>query len=340
MKKEFFLISILIVMSTFFVGCSRQKTPLTKTGVYFDTVISITLYESNSSKLIDECFEIAKSYENLFSKTIPESDISRINNSNDWVQINKETFDLIESTFKYEELSGGKFSVVCGALVDLWDIPGRSAILSNNIDTVDNKSLQLDHFLPTDAEIKKSISLCGHDKINMDPSTNSVRINTNGASLDLGAVAKGYIADKMKEHLVACGVESGIIQLGGNVLTIGNNITKDDGLYHIGITKPFSDSNEVITSVATADESVVTSGNYQRYFEYNGKIYHHIIDLTTGYPADTSLNSVTVVCSSSTEADIMSTVLFLSGKNKGAELVDSLNLTNVVFIDSNNQILE
>lgn len=314
-------LTILILLLLALTSCKQARTPVTKTGLYFDTIISITLYEKNSSELIDECLSIADKYDKLFSKTNPDSDISKVNSTTDWTPINQETFDLITSTFKYEDLSRGKFSVMCGALVDLWDIPKRSASL------------------PSSKEIENAIRLCGKDTLDVDSSTTSVRINTVGAKLDLGAVAKGYVADKMKEYLISQGVESGIIQLGGNVLTIGNNPTKESGLYSIGITKPFSNDGEVITTVTTEGDSVVTSGNYQRYFEYGGKIYHHIIDLTTGYPADTGLNSVTVICDSSTEADIMSTILFLSGKEKGIEFVDSLNLTDAIFIDNENNII-
>ena len=334
MKNLKILLSTIII-STFLISCNQVKAPITKTGLYFDTVISITLYDSNASKLIDECFNIADKYEKQLSKTIPESDISKINNSFDWVIVSKETYDLVEKTLEYEELSDGKFSVVCGALVDLWDIPGRSAYIEDpNLDTYSNTTV-----LPSSQEISEALKLCGKDKMDLDSNTHSIRINTKGAKLDLGAVAKGYVADKMKEYLISQGVTSGIIQLGGNVLTIGKNPTKDNGMYSIGIAKPFSDDGEIITAVSITDESVVTSGNYQRYFEYEGNIYHHIIDLTTGYPADTGLNSVSVVCSSSTEADIMSTILLLSGKEKGAELSDSLNLTDAIFIDDSNNII-
>lgn len=351
MKKHTILLTIILFILIIFSGCKQAKAPVTKTGLYFDTVISITLYESNSSKLIDECFNIADNYEQLFSKTIPESDVSKVNNSTGFVKINKETFDLITNTFQYEEMSNGKFSVMCGALVDLWDISGRSAYVDTaNTSSTPNKTKSFnksakseaiynpENIIPSSKEIEHAISLCGKDKLDIDSANYSVRINTPGAKLDLGAVAKGYVADKMKEYLTSQGVESGIIQLGGNVLTIGHNPNKEDQLFTIGITTPFSDNNDIITTVKTSGESVVTSGNYQRYFKYEGQIYHHIIDLTTGYPANTKLNSVTVVCDSSTTADIMSTVLFLSGKEKGAELSDSLNLTDVVFIDDNNNI--
>lgn len=324
-------------------GCRKVKTPITKNGLYFDTVISITLYEDNSSELIDECFALATEYEDLLSKTIEGSDVTNINASapsdtnseSDFVKINPETLYMIEKAIEYEDLSNGKFSVMCGALTDLWDISSKVGY--------DDKNIPDDMVLVPDATaIEEAKSKCGKDTLEIDHENCAVRINTPGASLDLGAVAKGYIADRMKEYLLSKGITEGIIQLGGNVLLIGNNPTKDSGLYSIGITKPFT-ANDVITVVNEADKTIVTSGNYQRYFKLDDKVYHHIIDLTTGYPADTGLNSTTIVCSSSTEADILSTVTFLLGCEEGIKLIDKLNSANddykIIIIDNKNDII-
>ena len=347
MKKT--VLSLLLIIALTFVGCKQSKTPVTKTGVYFDTVISITLYEKNSSRLIDGCFKIADRYEHLFSKTIVDSDVSKVNSSyNQWISINEETYDLISRSLEYERMSDGRFSVMCGALTSLWDVSGKSDAVSSTVPGSESSSEQ--SIVPTESEIKTVKKLCGMSTLDMDENTHSVRVNTMGAKLDLGAVAKGYIADKMKEYLVSKGVTSGIIQLGGNVLLIGENPTKPDGFYNIGISTPFYGTdmqlsdNEVITAVSEKDTSIVTSGNYQRYFEYNDRIYHHIIDLTTGYPADTGLNSVTIITDNSCDADALSTVCFLLGKEKGANLLDSLNSSNVniisaVFVDSKNQVV-
>lgn len=338
-----FVISIILCISSLHVaGCQKAVSPVTKTGVYFDTVISITLYDKSSSEMIDDCFDIADRYEKLLSKTLAGSDVYNVNSANTkWVQIDKETYSLIQSSLIYEDLSEGRFSVMCGALTDLWDISGKSSLEYDS----ENKAINP---VPSEEEIDVAKSLCGNDKIDFDDASHSVRINTEGARLDLGAVAKGYIADKMKEYLVSKGVNSGIIQLGGNVLLIGENPVKDDGYYHIGITKPFADESSegsVITAVSEKNTSVVTSGNYQRYFKYNDKIYHHIIDLKTGYPSDNGLNSVSIITDSSFEADALSTVVFLLGKESGEKLINSLNgksgkLIKAIFIDSNNNIIE
>lgn len=348
MKKT--ILSLLLIIALTFAGCEQSKAPVTKTGVYFDTVISITLYEHNSSRLIDDCFKIADKYEQLFSKTIADSDVSKVNTSyNQWVDINEETFDMIARSFEYEKLSGGRFSVMCGALTSLWNVSGKSDSVSSTVSDSESSSEQ--SIVPTKSEITTVKKLCGMNTLDMDENTHSVRVNTLGAKLDLGAVAKGYIADKMKEYLISQGVTSGIIQLGGNVLLIGENPTKQDGFYNIGISAPFYGTDmqfsdeDVITAVSEKDTSIVTSGNYQRYFKYNDQIYHHIIDLSTGYPADTGLNSVTIVTDNSYDADALSTVCFLLGKEKGVNLLDSLNSDgecniSAVFVDSKNQVLK
>ena len=346
-KITLFVLCLLLV-----TGCAKYKSPVSKSGVYFDTLISVTLYEKNSSKLIDECFLLAEKYENLFSKTKEGSDVYKVNHSNSkWVKLDSETYSLIKSSLYYEDLSGGRFSVMCGALTELWDISGKSEA-ENNSESLslptnaksDARNNGKSISLPTSAKISSARSLCGKDTIELDDSTESVRITVNGAKLDLGAVAKGYIADKIKEFLISNGVTSGIIELGGNVLLIGENPLKEDSFYNIGISAPFSDdkeSTDIITSVKEKDTSIVTSGNYQRYFEYDGKIYHHIIDITTGYPVDNALNSVSVITKSSLDADALSTVLFLLGKEKGVKLLDSLSSNNdysAIFIDNENNI--
>lgn len=335
-KSIAYLTSLIIIISTL-SGCSQVKSPVTKTGLYFDTVISITLYEKNSSELIDECFKIAEKYENILSKTIADSDVSKINNSyNEYIKINEETFSIISEGLMYESLSDGHFSVMCGALTDLWDIGNKSSSPEN----VNKQAL-----IPTDEEIKAAISCCGANTIELNKEMCAVKIVKKGARLDLGAVAKGFIADKMKEYLLSEGVTSGIIQLGGNVLLIGNNPIKDDGLYSIGIAKPFSNDGDVITAVSEYDNSIVTSGNYQRYFEYGGKIYHHIIDLKTGYPSGSGLNSVTIICANSMDADIMSTICFLLGEEKSKDLINSLNESSeqnikAIYVTSDNELIK
>jgi len=330
-------------------GCSQSSQPeiISRQGVYFDTVISITLYDSSASaqKYLDGCFDIADNCENLFSKSIETSDVSRINNSDGKpVSVSQDTIDILKYSMKYSDASKGKFSVVCGSLTSLWNISEENP------------------YIPTDVEIEEALKHVGNDKIEINEENATVTLLDPQSSIDLGAVAKGYIADKMKEYLLENGIESGIISLGGNILVIGEkpsgNIssktntsdsvhsevkTSSKGTsssYTIGIQKPFSNSpQDTIAALKVTDTSVVTSGNYQRYFKKDDKLYHHIIDLTTGYPADTGLNSVSIICPSSVDADMLSTICFLLGEKDGVELIESLNNTDAIFVSDTNKIL-
>ena len=127
-----------------------------------------------------------------------------------------------------------------------------------------------------------------------------------------------------------------LINLGGNVLALGTKLDGSD--YNIGIQKPFDESGEPITSVKISDQSVVTSGIYQRYFQQDGKLYHHILDPKTGYPCENSLYSVSIITDSSLTADALSTTCFLLGYEKGMELINQLDDTDAIFITNDNEI--
>ena len=154
-----------------------------------------------------------------------------------------------------------------------------------------------------------------------------------GAALDVGAIAKGYIADRVKEYLEDQGVRHAVIDLGGNIQTIG---TKPDGSsYNIAIQRPFAKNGEAVTSVKIEDQSVVSTGIYQRYFETeDGTIYHHILDPATGAPCRNNLYSVTIITDSSLTADALSTTCFLLGYEESMNLIDQLENVDAVFITS------
>ena len=155
--------------------------------------------------------------------------------------------------------------------------------------------------------------------------------------LDPGAVAKGYIADRLKEYLVEHGVQSALINLGGNVLAIGGK--EDGGAFNVGIRDPFGGVADYAAVAAVTDKSVVTSGNYERFFEEDGVRYHHILDARTGYPSDRGVAGVTVITDSSLAGDILSTVLFLTGPEEGLALAESLPDTEALFITTEGEIL-
>lgn len=297
-------------------GCGNEE-PISKTGFYFDTVITITLYHASEASYIDDCFAMADHYEKLFSNTIPDSDISKINQSGETpVAVSDETVELLQIGLDYSEKSQGRFDITIGKLSSLWDF-------SNNQGTVPGQDL-----------IRDAKNTIDYHNVNIDG--NMVSLTNPDTMLDLGGIAKGYIADKMKEHLMDQGVSEGIINLGGNVLVIGDK--EDHSGYTIGIQYPFAETGEAIASMKLHDQTIVSSGVYERYFYADDRLYHHLLDPSTGYPYENELLSVTVICDHSVDGDALSTTLFAMGLEDGMDYVESLPDTEAVFITNDDQL--
>ncbi len=314
-------------------GCgwnqTSNKNSISKSGFYFDTIIEITLTDSEDSSALDHCFEMAAEYESLLSTEVPTSDISKINSHpGEFVEVDARTVEVLEQALYYCTLSEGTFDITIGALTDLWNIAQIAEICESEDNSV-SKSV-----LPSDQEIKELVKHVDYHNVEIKDQT--VRLNDAKAKIDLGGIAKGYIADQMKQYLNDCNITSGIINLGGNIITIGPK--KSGGEYSIGIQYPFRDANNVITSVLFTDASIVTSGIYERYFRVDDVIYHHILDPKSGYPVDTDLYSVSIVSDSSCDCDALSTIALSYGLNKGMELIESIDGVEAVFITSQYEI--
>ena len=292
-------------------GLLSDAEPVSNTGFYFDTVITITLYGGENSKYIDECFSLAEKYENLLSNTKENSEISQINDANgDFVTVSDETLRVLQKGLEYCELSNGLFDITIGGVSDLWDFTGEKNVV------------------PDEAKITEALKHVDYKKLKIDG--NKVALKDKDAVLDLGGIAKGFIADEMKEYLLSQGVTSGIINLGGNVLLIESK--PDDSSYVVGIEKPFY-QDQILGKLTLSDKSVVTSGVYQRYFELNDKLYHHILDPKTGMPLNNGLYSVTIISDASVDGDGLSTTCFLLGPEKGMELIEQINGVEAIFVD-------
>ena len=321
MKKRFTaLVCGAFLLCSAFTGCGQTDAQrITRTGFYFDTVISITLYGNDKETYIDHCFEMAETYESYFSPTREDSDVSRINQHvGEPVTVHPETADLIHTGISYYESSQGKFDITVGTLSSLWNFTGDEPTV------------------PSQEAIDQALSTIDASKVIVDG--DQVTLTTPGSAIDLGGIAKGYIADRMKEYLNGEGITSGTINLGGNVLVLGPKEGQEPETYNIGIQQPFADDGSSIASVRVTDESVVTSGIYQRYFEQNGTFYHHILDTATGYPCNNGLASVTIINDSSVDGDALSTTCFAMGLEDGLAFAESLPDTEAIFITTENEI--
>ena len=317
-----FLTSTLLA-SLLLTGCASTTTPISKTGLYFDTVITITIYDTEKESCLDECFALAEKYENLFSPTIEGSDVWNINHSNGQsVEVSDETTYLLETALSYCELTNGHIDLTVNTVSELWDFHAAEAA------SVDNTSQTVISRIPDSEAITKAVSHVDYHNLIIEG--NTVTLTEPEASISLGFIAKGYIADQMKEYLISQNVKSAIINLGGNLLAVGSK--PDATPFQFGIQKPFDEQGTPITTVYVSDKSVVSSGVYERYFYEDDILYHHILDPKTGYPVQNELLGVTILSDSSTMGDALSTTCLVLGLENGMKLIESLDGVEAIFI--------
>lgn len=297
MKKTLF---ILLISTLLLCSCAEKR--ITKQSFSFDTVINITADESDEEK-ISKALTKCQKFEKIFSRTNPESKLFKLNSGTAELE-NEHLSRVINFGLEMSRLTNGAFDITVAPLSDLWNVKERTAP-------------------PEKAEIENAIESVGYQKISHSP------FNLNNTEIDLGALAKGYIADKLREEFINSGCKNVIIDLGGNISLIGE--------YTVGIRNPNS-PDKIFATITLKDKSAVTSGSYQRYFEYNGNRYHHIIDPHTGYPTSTSIASVTVISPVSMQADALSTAIFVMGRS-GLELLKSFSDTDALIIFENGDIL-
>lgn len=314
------ILSILLAMPLL-AGCaSRTDTsPISKTGIYFHTVITVTIYDSRKEDLLDECMTMADSYDKLLSPTIKGSDMWNINHSQGTpVTVSNDTIDLLNIALYYAKLSDGAVDPTIGSLSTLW-----------------NFGTENEGIIPNASEITDALSHVDYTMVQIDG--NTVTLSDPDASLNLGFIAKGFIADQIKAFLVKNGVTSGIIDLGHNILTIGKKPHQTP--YRIGIQKPFADTGVNAETVSVINQSVVSSGTYEQYFEKDGILYHHILSTVTGYPVENELDSVTILSDKSVDGDALSTLCFILGIEKGSALIERIPDTEAVFITKEGKLI-
>ncbi len=308
MRKTFFVISALICLTL--CGCGKQE--YTSSFFAMDTVMDLKIYSENDAAISKAEAEI-KRIDSLLDRGSGESEIYKIN-SEKTAAVSGETADLIRTAVDISEKTGGAFDITTAPVSDLWGFYGGS------------------FRVPSDSEIQTALGGVGYEKIRLDKNTVSIPDNT---SIDLGGIGKGYASDRAADVLRENGVDSAILSLGGNVYALGKRA--DGSNWSVGITDP-DDKSQILGTVNVSDKAVVTSGGYQRYFERDGKAYHHIIDPKTGKSAQSGLSSVTVISQSGALADGLSTALFVMGLDKGIELWRESDSFDAVFVDNNGQI--
>ncbi len=311
--------SLFVTAAVFLCSCS-SLSPVRKSEYLLGTLITVTLYDGDDKEqLIDECFSIVRDIEKKVSVNIPESDISVINNTafGSEVKLDNELFSILSEAMEYCVLTDGAFDIGLGKLIDLWGIgTEREAVPDMNV---------LENF----------IGFKGYEHIIIDNEKRTVSFDDERAALNLGACAKGYAEDRVRDFLLKNNVTSALLDFGGSITVIGD---KDGSGFNIGVASPAESGLSGVLS-GMKDISAVTSGDYQRFFIEEGATYHHILDSTTGFPAASGVRSVTVVTESAFKGDCLSTAAFVLGAEKGAVLLENEGC-GFVFISDNVKVSE
>ena len=311
--QKFSILFFVFLFSLLFLGgCQNFAQPISQTGFFFNTVITLTVYEGKDSKTLEGAFDLCEKYENMLSRTVEGSDIYRLNHSNgEPVTVSEETAFLLGDALSYAEVTEGRIDPTVAPLMDLWDFTSDSP-----------------KQVPSENEIKALLPHVNYKNIKIDG--NTVTITDTETQVDLGFIAKGYIADKLKEYFISQDVAHALINLGGNVLTLGGK--PDGSSFKVGIQTPFESEGTPLYTVEVKDQSLVSSGNYERYFEQDGVIYHHILNPSTGYPYQNDLLEVTILSSSSMQGDALSTTCYALGLEEGMELIESIPDVEAAFV--------
>ena len=327
----------LILCPAVLSGCSAQtksgentaaasQEPISTTAIKLNTAVTVTIYDSNDKKLLTECMNLCDKYEKIFSRTASDSELYQLNHrelapvegTENTYQVSDDLAKLISEGLDYSELSKGAFDIAIEPLTSLWDFTAE------------------DPQVPKDSLIQAALPKCDYHNISIDKDKNEITLKTDDTAIELGAIAKGYIADRLKDYLISRNVKSAIINLGGNVLCIGEKT--DNSAFKIGIQKPFADRSETIAVMDIKDKSVVSSGIYERCFEQNGTLYHHLLNPETGYPYDNGLIAVTIISDKSVDGDALSTTCFALGLEDGMKLAESLDDVQAFFVTSDYEI--
>ncbi len=310
---------LLLMLCLFLTGCGGQQqasavtvsgepVKVSQVGYYFDTVVTITLYNPDKT-LMEDLMASCERYEKLLSKTIAGSDVDRINHSGgEPVTVSGETWQILQDAKTVHEASGGAFSVTIAPVTALWDFTGGTMRM------------------PSPEELAEALPLVDDSRLQLGEN-NTVTL-PEGMMIDLGGIAKGYIADRAAD-LCRDRCTGAVINLGGNVYVTGEK--PDGSAFRVGIRDPQGGENSSKCVVSVRDTSVVTSGIYERFFIRDGVRYHHILNPGTGFSAESDLAGATVVCPSSMLADAVATACIVLGSGEAVKLLDRLGLDGLLI---------
>lgn len=321
-KITMFVIIFMLLFGVFSLKDNKKDEVVTRSTFMLNTTLKISVWiddESKGVEIIQECFERISEIEKKMSVNIKDSEVSQINKNaqKDFTKVSEDTSKVLNKAIHYAKLSNGAFDPTIGKLLKLW-----------GFGTENQK-------IPRKTEIDDALKYVDY-KLLVKNNKNEFKLENKKMRIDLGGIAKGYAGDEVYKIIKEKGVKRAIIDLGGNILTLGKKMDGED--WKIGIQNPFEPTGTPLGVIEESNKAIVTSGNYERFFVKNKKRYHHIIDSNTGYPSENGIIGDTIITNSSIDADALSTAVYVLGVEKGLALIENIENVECIIVTKDKKV--
>jgi thiamine biosynthesis lipoprotein len=316
------IIIILFIFSKFIAKYKRSREihEAVRSGYVLGTLINLRAYGNAPEAAIEEAFEKLNDIDDKMSAFKENSEISKINSGAGLKaeSVSNDTYFVVKKALEYSKILEGTFDPTIRPLVKLWGIGTKQ------------------EKIPQKVEIENTLEFVNYNDVLLEEKNNSIILRKENQALDVGGIAKGFAADEVRNIFVKHMVKSALIDLGGNIFALGNKI--DNTPWRVGIQNPFKSRGEFIGILSVVNKSIVTSGNYERYFMKDGRRFHHIIDPKTGYPSESKIISATIVSDDSIDGDGLSTGIYILGVEKSLRIIESIEGVEAILVTEDKKV--
>lgn len=309
-----------IILIFIFVTGKYERPEVVKSSYVLGTIINLKVFGKKGEKAIEKAIEKLNDIDDKMSAFKEYSEISKINSKAGGTRevVSKDTYFVVKKAVEYSKILEGTFDPTIRPLVKLWNIGTE------------------EEAIPEKSQIEETLKFVNYNDVILDESNNSIMLKYKKQALDVGGIAKGFAADEVRDIFYKHKIKSALIDLGGNIFALGS---KEDGTpWKVGIQNPFRPRGQHIGILSVKNKSVVTSGNYERYFVKDGQRFHHIIDPKTGYPSQSKIISATIISDNSIDGDGLSTGVYILGIDKAMEIIEEIEGIDAIFITEDKKV--
>ena len=313
------IITLLILCFIFITG-KKEKIEAIKSSYVLGTLINLKAIGNQAEKSVNEAIDRLNDIDDKMSAFKQGSDISRVNSKAGFAieTVSKDTYFVVKKAVEYSKILEGTFDPTIRPLVKLWNIGADQEVI------------------PQKEQIEETLKLVNCEDVILDESNFTIMLRNKNQALDVGGIAKGFAADVVRDIFKKYSIKSGLIDLGGNIFALGG---KEDGSpWRVGIQNPFKSRGEYIGVLSVKDKSIVTSGNYERYFMKDGQRIHHILDPKTGYPSKSKIISATIISDNSIDGDGLSTGIYILGVEKALKIIEGIEGIEAIFVTEDKEV--